>query len=651
MNPWQLSPRTLLGLLATQVVVIAPHVPRLPAWVSLATLLLGLWRGWVKVRRWRLPGRGLLLGMTLLGVMVILASAGRVFDREAGTALLVLMLGLKLLEMRGLRDIMVVICLDYFLIITYFLYSQSILMAVYMFGAVLLITAVLVAIHQPNGGRLDGKSLRLAAMLLLQATPMMFILFVFFPRVPGPLWGVSGGGQSGVSGLSDKLEPGTISQLILSDEVAFRVDFDGLLPRHSQLYWRGPVFSYYNGWAWRPGRPLPGSLPDIEFLGRPVSYTVTLEPHYQRWLFALDLPETVPAFAQRTSDLLLESRKSVYARLRYSLSSYPQYRVETTLSPSARGRALQLPRVGNPRARALARRWRNETQDNAEIVQRALNLFRVEPFRYTLEPARLDNDPIDDFLFNTREGFCEHYASALTFLMRAAGVPARVVTGYQGAEYNALGDYFIIYQANAHAWSEVWLQGRGWVRVDPTAAVLPSRVETGLRAGVPGADLLGAATRRDEGWRGYVALTWDAFKHGWNTWVVGFDKLNQHRFLNHLGLEKTPWQGMVTALLAGLVLVFMAIAMTLLRSPNLAKRDVILATYLRFCTKLARVGLTRHPQEGPADFARRVSQRRPDLSAKVQLITQRYIALRYGRQPRAEWEQPFRYLVRQFRPR
>lgn len=565
-------------------------------------------------------------------------SYGNPLGRDPGIVMLIMMLGLKLLEMRSRRDVVVVVFMAYFLVITNFLYSQSVFMAVYMLAVVVAITATLV--EQSRGAAAPRASarrwranLRLAGVLLAQAMPLMAVLFVLFPRVAGPLWGLPRDAYAGMAGLSDSMAPGSINELVLSESVAFRAAFEGAAPSPEQRYWRGPVFWHTDERRWSAGgagQDAP-SPPQVEPRGPSIAYTVTLEPHNRRWVFALDLPAQAPQGVTLNDDFQLLAAAPVRTRQRFTLTSFPAYRM-AGLGAEARARALQLPPGTNPRARALAAAWRESLREDAALVGEALHLFRHQPFVYTLTPPLLGEDVVDGFLFDTHRGFCEHFAASFVFLMRAAGVPARVVTGYLGGELNPVGDYLVVRQSDAHAWAEVWLERDGWVRVDPTAAVARERIELGIsvaaqREGAP-VRFRAPPEALATAWR-VLRNGWDAVSNAWNQWVLDYTPQRQADLLERLGLGGLSWRGMALALgVACAVLLAVIAAPMLLRRP--AGADPARLLYQRFCAKLARRGITRAPAEGPADFARRASALRPDAAAQIGLITGLYIRLRYG---------------------
>ena len=607
--------------------VVAPHLLRLPFWIGL------IWAGCVLIRlqqaRRATPplGRGLRYALAVAGLAGTFVQYGTVFGPQGGVALLVLLSGIKLLESTSTRDHVVLVFIGYFLLLANFLEQQNLTLAAYLLGVAVLLTASLMVI-QTARPRPPRAILVQGVVLTLQALPLAALLFVVFPRLPAPLGGLIQT-QAAKTGLSDSMRPGAISQLIQSDAVAFRVDFTNARTDGRQLYWRGPVLWDYDGTTWTPARDLPTAPPHAVGLGRAVDYSVTLEPHGQRWLFVAGLAETPPsADATLTQDLQWQARNPVTERRRYSLRAWLDYRLQPELEPRLQARALALPDGLNPQSLALARQWAAEAGSGEAVVNRALALFRQERFFYTLNPPLLGEHAVDEFLFDTRRGFCEHYANAFVVLMRMAGVPARVVTGYQGGELNPLGDYWIVRQRDAHAWAEVWLAGRGWLRVDPTAAVAPSRVEQGLSAALPVAER--PLVIMDMAWLRPLRQSWDLVNARWNQWVLGYDHARQKRLLERLHPSLASLKGMLWAMLIGGGLLILAILLLLFWPKRHRPVDAAARHYAQFCARLAKAGIRREPQEGPDDFAQRAMALRPDLTPDIDAITRLYIDLRYG---------------------
>ncbi|HEY7752390.1 MAG TPA: DUF3488 and transglutaminase-like domain-containing protein [Steroidobacteraceae bacterium] len=628
---------------------LAPHLVHLQPWITGLVLAIGAWRLLATLRGWPLPGawtRALIALAVTLGVLVGYAT---ITGLDGGTALLALMSALKLLETRTPRDHVVLIFIGWFLCLAAFLYSQDILTVAWVLPTVWLLAAALLPVARQGDGGGPLAPFRTTGAMLLKAAPVALVLFLFFPRLAGSFWGAPSA-ERALTGLTEEMSPGDISDLTLNDVVAFRVRFAGRPPPPPLRYWRGLVLSEFDGYTWsRGGSPL--FRPPVRFRGEPLDYTVTLEPTGQHMLFALDMVQGwTPGLASQVWDYGLRTRNPVHAVIQYQARSYPLYDAGVELSPALRNRNLQLPAARNPRSLALARRMRAESAGEAEFVRSVLAMFRDQEFFYTLAPPGLARDSVDDFLFNTRRGFCGHYASAFTTLMRAAGVPARVVGGYQGGDWNPIGGFLIVRQSHAHAWSEIWRPGAGWTRVDPTAAVAPERIERGIEAALPGEALLPGALRRESEFWWQAGMLWDNFNARWNDWVVQFDRLKQESLLSNLGFGDPDWRAFALALGAGL-----AAAMALLfawlawefrpRSP-----DPAAASYRRFALRLARRGMARETGEAPSIFASRVGRLRPDLAPSAHAITELYLRLRYLPGPSAADLRQLRRLVARFQP-
>ena len=615
------------GLLLSILMVIAPHADHLPLWVSSLCVGLLLWRAYLTYTGNPLPKRWLLMLITVASIGSIVISFHTLFGREVGVTLLMLLATLKLMELRAARDAMVLIYLACFIIITNFFYSQSIPTALYLLATLMVIVTAWVHLQAQRITLMPR--LRIAAVLLLQALPLTLILFILFPRVQGPLWGLPQDAYAS-SGLDDKMSPGSLSRLSLSEAVAFRVSYPDKIPRRDQMYWRGPVLWDFDGRTWTQGRTVLTITPKFTELDQPIDYVVTLEPHNKTWLFALDMPGKISLPATLSYDFQVLNKEPVNARLRYTAHSNLVYHANLQEATRQIQRALQLPRQFNPRAQQLAAEWRAGSKDDADIVRTALSYFNKQAFVYTLEPPLLGINGIDDFLFTTKQGFCEHYASAFVFLMRAANVPARVVTGYLGGEFNDIGNYYIVRQSDAHAWAEVWLADHGWVRVDPTAAIAPERVQRGLSAAVSDNAALPFMARNPPQWLRNLRLNFDTLANQWNQWVLGYDTERQFAFLTRLGMESITWQKIALDMVAGVGLVIALFALFMLRHLFVRQPDKVQAAWLKLCQKLAKAGLPRAAHEGAQDYAARIAAARPVLADAIRDLAARYSAFRYG---------------------
>lgn len=621
----------LLWLAAVVVGASLPHWLALPAWILLLLVGCVLWRFVAERRGYPMPGKRLRVLLTLLALVAVLASFRTINGVEAGSALLIVMVALKFLEASSHRDQVVLTIVAYFVVFASLIDRQSILIGAYLFVFVFVTTAGLLQLGRRGALRPLRATFALTGRMLLQALPVMLALFVLFPRLSSPLWALPNDPQRAATGLSDSMTPGDITELARSDEVAFRVEFVGDPPPAETLYWRGPVLSAFDGRRW--SRPWTGprvSRGGIEYLGEPIEYHVTLEPTSQGWTFALDLPREWSGVDGMTMaddyQLVVPPRRSAKSRRQYRVVSHTRYQAFDPLSEWQRTRLTQLPKGSNPRTVALVEGWRARGLDAEDIIAEALRKFREEPFRYTLTPPRLGADSVDEFLFETRAGFCGHYASAFAVMMRAAGVPARVVTGYQGGELNALTGHYTVRQSDAHAWAEVWLDGRGWTRVDPTAAVAPERIELGAAASADGR----LASERF-GLVRTLRFAWDALDAYWYGWVIGYGEARQQMLLERLGLDfATP--ALLSAAAVGAVASIIALLAAYhgFAQRGRKRKDPAARAFAAFCRRLARCGIAPpRVGEAPTAFAARAEHERPDLAPAIRRIAAAYVRARY----------------------
>jgi transglutaminase-like putative cysteine protease len=639
----RIGERTFDLLCLTAAFVLAVHAAHLPI-LLIGSLFVALGLRWWQ-RKYR-PGRvpaWLKVPMLVILVGAVVLDYGNLFGREPGSALATGLLVLKLTESEAPRDARVAAAFACFLLMAALLFGQSMVATfVVALGSLPALTTWR-SLEPTQASPGLPRQLLPAFGLLAASLPLALTAFVLVPRLSTPLWGTSNQ-QTAKTGLSDHMSPSDFTELLTDDSAAMRVSFDGPPPEQGQRYFRAFVMWDYDGKDWqRIDRP-PTTIP-IEALTT-ISYHISLEPTHQHVLPTLDVPLRAPAEAQPRADGEVFADKPVDDVRDYALSSAVRYRLEPSLDIATRMRALQLPDGFDPRTRALAAQWRQVYGHNdGHIVQAALNIFHDGGFSYTLLPAPLGRDAIDDFLFNTREGFCEHYASAFTVLMRAAGIPARVVTGFQGGFWNKLGQYLLVRNADAHAWSEVWLEGRGWVRVDPTAAVRPQRITQGA-ASAAGGQLPWYQSGVLESMRNQ----WDIVNRWWNLSVIGFDALRQRGLLTPFGIRDVD-AGMLTRLLAISVAVFgtAGLAWALWRRPE---SDPALAALRALERKLAHAGVERKRSEGPQHFLRRAMRALPGQRVELDYLMRCYIELRYATlEPSPESLRAFRQAVRNFQPR
>ena len=625
--PERRARRSLLWISAALAGGLALHIDRVPLWVSVAALLLLLWRLAAERAPVPLPGR-LVRALFALGLaLAVLARFHTLNGLSAGTSLLILVSALKLLETQQQRDRLVVVGAGLFLLLAACLDRQNLERVPLYAGETWLCCAALAVVATP--ALAGAAAFRLAARTLLLALPLALLLFVFFPRLAGSFWALPRG-EEALTGLSDSMSPGNIAKLTTSYDIAFRAKFSDALPAPEERYWRGPVLHDFDGatwtrgsWNWRSPHPL-------GFTGPAYRYQVILEPSRHRFWFALDTPAQSPdSGVTLTSDYELLAARPVDEPTQYEAVSYTRSSAGAPLSDGERRENMLLPR-GNPRSIGFARELRARAGTEAAFVGAVLDFLRRGGFVYSLEPERLGVDQIDDFLFGTRTGFCGHYASAFVVLMRAAGVPARVVTGYLGGERNSIGGYLAVRQSDAHAWAEIWLDDRGWTRVDPTAVVEPERLRRGLIDLLP--DAMSAQTRllHASPWLRALMERWDVASAWWDNRVVRFNYSIQLDVLERLGVHDADARKLGWAFVIALLGWLIVIAWHVGRGARPPRPDPLARAYLRLCRKLARTGLTRAPHEGPIAYSSALRAARPSLAEGAHSLLARYAQLRYG---------------------
>lgn len=637
-------------LFAAALAALLPLLAYVPVWLS-ATAATGMvWRAWLSWRNARLPPRWLLFLLVVAACLAVAFSYRGFFGRDPGLALLIIFLALKLLELRSVRDGSTVILLACFLLLSGFFFNQSMLAALLTLAALTVIVAALVAL-QPGPPQTVRARLRQSALLLAQALPFMLVLFLLFPRVQGPLWGLPQDAFGASSGLSESMAPGSISLVAQSDAIAFRVQFRGAPPSPQQQYWRALTLTEYDGinWRYRPTRE--AEQLSAEPNGTAIDYEITLEPHNQRWLPALEKLGNLPPGSRVNRDGLLLADTPVRARLRYAMRAYPDFHPPPQESPAQLAAALRVPADVNPRTRALAEGWRAQYASDGEILEAATAFFQKQLLAYTLNPPLMRENAVDAFLFDQKRGFCEHFASAFAFALRVAGVPARVVGGYQGGEVNPVDGYFTVHQYDAHVWVEAWIKGRGWVRVDPTAESMPRRIEGGLRTAV-GSEEAPLLTRPNYAWLREIRYRFDAAANAWNQAVLGFNPQRQREVLGRLGMHEPDWKKMTAWLAALCGLLILGLVMYAMRER--ARRDAVQTLWHAYLRQLSKRGVVAAPWMGPDTLARFAAAQLPQHAAAIHAITEAYVALRYADssklQQRARQTSALRDLITRFHP-
>jgi len=645
--------KPIFWVIATLVVALLPQVAVMPPLLAATTLVPVGWRIAAELRGWKPAHIVVRVLATAVSVYLLLLSYGSLMGRRAAVSLLALMLTLKLLETFKVRDARVVTSFSLFLCATQFLFLQNLSMVIYGTASVILALVAMALLNRaqsfaPTGREPAGATgllgeLGFSARLLAIAVPFGLVLFLFFPRWGSPLWGVPEETLDAKSGLSDAMTPGSIQSLFMDDTPAFRAQFETATPSQSELYWRGPVFWNFDGTTWTSsfiGRNVQAETrPEIRTA--PWRYAVQLEPNERRWLFALDYPAIVPQGVRLTMDYQLYSARAITQVREYQMLSNPDFTDSPNLLSTIRSEALRLPDGFNPRTRELVKRWRLDTPGDAAFVRRVLQFFRTENFHYTLNPETLSQHTVDEFVFDTRQGFCEHYASAFTVMMRMAGIPARIVTGYQGGWFNDFGRYVLVRQSDAHAWSEVWLEGTGWTRIDPTAAVAPDRIEQNAL------DALGSRRYTlDFAWVRGLRNGFDLLGRWWNDSLVTFNAMRQTRLLERFGLGRMGSRGLVVVLVASLAAVASVLIPLILRLRAAERPDRAARLWRRFRRQLQAAGVATFDSQGPLETAAQACAQLAARHEEIRTVTDLYLRLRY-----AENAPDFRQLeraVRQF---
>ena len=582
----------------------------------------------------------------------IFYSYGHVFGKDPGIALITVMAMLKMFEIKSSRDCYIIIYTAFFIIASNFFQSQSVWLILYVFAILVYITSILIALSDRRHSLTLGARLKMSSKLMLFAMPIMLILFLLFPRIPGPLWGLPEDAFTRNTGLNDEMSPGSINRLISSSEIAFRVSFDGAIPEHHERYWRGIVLSRYDGKTWTRHDAPRSALPNIEHRNNIASdydYTITLQPTNMDWLLSLEYPDEHEAQFRFTREGSLHADNKINNVINYRLSSRTDS-VNRSLFEQEDFKNRLLPVDRNPQTLQLAQEMLARSTDVRSYVEEVLNHFRNNEFIYTLNPELLGEHAMDDFLFETRKGFCEHYASAFVYLMRAAGIPSRVVIGYMGGRMNPLDDYMIVRQSDAHAWTEVWIDDH-WQRVDPTAAVSPERIEQGLLNAGLELDQLPLLMVSDNTWLKNATFLYDSFQNSWNQWVIGFNKNKQNRLLRSLGFDDASTSDLILLLVVSLSMAALIVTWLLLQQGT-KESDPVQHLYRRFCMKLKRHGIIRQLNEGPKDFEQRVLTeiQGPEKARQdVRFIFNAYRSMHYGEAENEVLLKQFRARIRAFR--
>jgi transglutaminase-like putative cysteine protease len=615
-------------------------------WVPCVFLLALAMKFWMEPRGYRLRFAVLKLILAAIGLFAVFASYGSLKSVEPGISLLVVLVALKVLEAHTAREFQVMVLMGWVLCLCGFFLSQEFVIALSLLTAFALLLVALIQFYRGSSPGALWPPLAMAGKILLQATPLIVLLFVLFPRINTGLRVDFRANRLASTGFSDRLSPGSIAALANSSDIAFRAELPGstaTLP--GSMYWRGVVMWHCDGLEWRaPYVPVSISSRDRgatqSFTNNTIRQRITLAPHGARWMFALDRPFEIPPGAILARGDYLWSVQTIRKARRYEVVS-SLGPAGKDLTPVERREALELPPSISPAVRDLGQSWTTQNSSPRSVVNSALQFFRAQGFRYSLTPGEYRKNDLEQFLFHRRVGFCEHYAASFATLMRLAGIPARVVVGYLGGEYNDLGHFFLVRQADTHAWCEVWLPESGWTRVDPTAVVAPGRASLDLNSFLERSIASGQLEARRSAFLTQLArsalftdarLALETLSYQWDTRLLAYDTDVQEVLLDSMGLaNRGPVVLIIEILIFAIALLVIYFGWMQLRTRSRADR--VKTLYERFCRKAARLGVRRDPWEGPSDFSRRAALLLPDQSERIREISNVYIALRYAPEP------------------
>ena len=627
---------SLMWLLIAQALVIIPHLLHVPLWLIGVWLGCAAWRVQVFRMRWPFPNAWVKAALMIGSGFAVYLSRGGLVGLDAAVALLITAFILKLLEVRTRRDALVLIFLGFFTVVTSYLFADSLLAALYSLLPVLALLAALVGLQQSGFAREPLAPLKLASKLLAQAIPLMLLLFVLFPRLE-PLWSLPQPKDKGTTGLSSSMTPGDLAELGQSAALAFRARFDGAIPAQSQLYWRALTLPNFDGRSWSISERFEASEPQWQAQGESISYSIIMQPSTQPWLFSLDVGSSEQEDIRLMNDFRLQRRTPVNRTYQYQATSWPQALRQPQLNQRQQQEFLQLPRTGNQQTRDWAQRLRRQYHDDDALVAALLRHFNQEPYHYTLKPPLLGRDSVDEFLFSSLRGFCAHYAGAMVFTLRAAGIPARVVAGYQGGEINQAGQFVQVRQFDAHAWVEYWQRGQGWRSVDPTFEVAPERIERGLQEALQDeselfqGDIFSPLRYQHIAWVNQLRMSWENLNHSWQTKILGYQRDSQQAWLKQW-FGKVDWQVLGLTLVASAALIIALIVLWMFK-PWQRQTDPVQRVLNHFQRVLRRRGFNRETGEGLRDFYQRIHQQLPESQQQaVRVFIETYEQQQYAEQ-------------------
>ncbi len=620
----QIPRNSLLLIMAAFTVVVLPHVFHISILIIAAALFCVAWRWMIFLGRKSFLTFWQKAALVLASGSVIVVTEGLHKNIETWAALLIISFALKLLEMKTRRDAFVVIFIAYFVIAVEFIFNKSMGIVLYELCALVLVTAATVGMNQFHTRIKASESLKVSGKILTQAIPLMIVLFIVFPRI-GPLWAIPNPNQHARTGLGSEMTPGDISKLARSDEIAFRAIFKGEIPSNEKLYWRGRVYANFSNGTWSEVN-IPSRFNNIQKINwvnaqkqawfvpntignesEKISYSILLEPTYEKLLVGLDLAIPKSPSTGLMWDYKLTNRQAIHSLLHYDVDTFPNAILNTWLPEFLRIQTLQHDANDNPRSIAFAKSLYSQATTPETFINNILDHIREKPYHYTLEPPTLEKqNSIDQFWFDTRQGFCSHYAGALVYMLRAAGIPARMVGGYQGGEVNPLTGHIVVRQYLAHAWVEYWTPNKGWARVDPTAAVAPSRIHDNFSSAIAENELDSLSAFTNVRLNGIPVLQkmmflFESLEHRWNLFILGYNTERQSEFLQKL-LGSITATKILLVLLIGTLLSASFVILSLFLSNRTRPKHPVIKLLQNFSNKLGKKGLHRSPDETPAQY-------------------------------------------------
>lgn len=633
----QINRFSLIWLLLAQAIIVLPHIFRTPAVLLPLSLFCVVYLIQIYKSRWRMPNQWVKALFVIVSFSLVYWVERRIFSMDGMVLLLIMAFFLKLLELKAKRDLLIAIYLAYFVIATQMLFEQDLISALYLIACLLLVTAALISTYIQVQQLPKSYPLKVAAQMLAVSLPIMLLAFLVFPRLP-PLWAMPLPSDKGKTGMSDFMQPGSIAELAESDELVFRSEFATQTPPLSDLYWRGVVLEQYDGKQWKEAKT--EAVDDVSLAynmdaAQQYDYQITLEPHQKRWLFALEGVQSFPHKARLQNDYTLQSRRPIYQREQWQLSSALGALKVLPLSSKQRRINTYLPAEQNPRMQALAQQWWQENPQPEAYLDAVLQHFNQQDFYYTMSPNLLGEHAVDEFLFDSRRGFCEHYTHAFVSLARSVGLPARVIMGYQGGDINPYKQHVTVRQLDAHAWAEVWLENQGWVRFDPTFAVAPERIERGSRDSLSQEERylakspLSAVRFGGVVWLSRFQYRFDQMNYWWHSTVLAYQGEQQNSLLQHV-LGKDIWLKIAIFIVTTLFLTILLVVALLHWRYRPAKKPAQLKLYHQFVRKLAKQGVEKPSNMAAQAFAQLAAEQLPEKAEAIQAVTASYLTLQYA---------------------